>query len=177
MIMGVPASAVPPGTARLGGGEFLNAAAGQYIQQATGTTTIDGTFTNQGVVRNNDGAMTVGPGGTYRQLFQSIPFVDTRTVNNGTFTNAGTVQLDFGEFSNQGKMQTRVRSKSQPSLRSRAMGVMSKTQQRRRPSSTERFRTISLSSKVCSREPGQSWETSSIPAAWSELAMPPRQER
>jgi hypothetical protein len=95
-------------------GFFANDQIGQYIQQASSTTKIDGWFLNQGQVANA-GAITIGTTGTYSQIQSSAgiipgtPGVTPVTLNSGTFTNegrvdigasAGAVQLEGGEFLN-----------------------------------------------------------------------------
>jgi hypothetical protein len=74
---------------------------GQYMQQASGTTLIDGSFDTRGYV-TNEGAMTVGATGQYLQArgdSTGLPFASTS--NTGTFTNAGMVRIGEGtSFSN-----------------------------------------------------------------------------
>ena len=74
---------------------------GQYMQQASGTTLIDGSFDTRGYV-TNEGAMTVGATGQYLQArgdSTGLPFASTN--NTGTFTNAGMVRIGEGtSFSN-----------------------------------------------------------------------------
>lgn len=74
---------------------------GQYMQQASGTTRIDGSFDTRGYV-TNEGAMTVGATGQYLQArgdSTGLPFASTS--NTGTFTNAGMVRIGEGtSFSN-----------------------------------------------------------------------------
>ncbi|MBK7485144.1 MAG: PEP-CTERM sorting domain-containing protein [Nitrospira sp.] len=74
---------------------------GQYMQQASGTTLIDGSFDTRGYV-TNEGAMTVGATGQYLQSrgdSTGLPAVSTS--NTGTFTNAGMVRIGEGtSFSN-----------------------------------------------------------------------------
>jgi hypothetical protein len=56
----------------------------QYLQQASGTTQIDGTFQNGGARVENAGTMTVGTTGTYLQAFNKFVPVVSTTVNTGT---------------------------------------------------------------------------------------------
>lgn len=74
---------------------------GQYVQQASGTTRIYGSFENPGRV-TNEGAVTVGATGQYvqsRPIESALPVIST--VNTGTFTNAGQVRIGEGtSFSN-----------------------------------------------------------------------------
>jgi hypothetical protein len=80
-----------------------SAVGGQYIQQAGGTTQIDGTFFNQGGRVNNQGTITVGATGTYFQTRSAAPVgVTPATVNTGTFTNGGNTAVNAGTFTNQG---------------------------------------------------------------------------
>ncbi len=104
------------GTVRLGEGTtFSNfptlalgappAVGGQYIQQAGGTTQIDGTFSNGGGRVTNEGTITVGATGTYTQTRSAPPVPATpATVNSGTFTNAGNTRVDAGTFTNHGNL-------------------------------------------------------------------------
>jgi hypothetical protein len=82
-------------------GEFSNRFFGFYRQ--TGTTQIDGEFKNEGVVRN-DGQFTVGKTGVYEHQNASPPGWQFGgvTYNNGTFTNAGTTNVNTGVFENNG---------------------------------------------------------------------------
>ncbi len=83
-----PGSAVPVG--------------GQYIQQAGGTTQLDGTFFNGGGRVTNDGTITVGATGTYSQTRSAAPVPGTpMTVNAGSFSNAGSTSINAGSFVNQ----------------------------------------------------------------------------
>ncbi|MGC3973454.1 MAG: PEP-CTERM sorting domain-containing protein [Nitrospira sp.] len=74
---------------------------GQYVQQASGTTRIDGVFDNRGSVKN-EGAITVGATGQYLQSRgDTTALTGASTTNSGTFTNAGTVRIGEGtSFSN-----------------------------------------------------------------------------
>lgn len=99
------------GTVRIGEGTFFNnfsnrqgLPVAQYIQQANGTTQIDGTFQNGGARVENAGRMTVTPTGTYTQVFNKFVPVESTTVNTGTFTNAGTTVVNGGTFTNQGSL-------------------------------------------------------------------------
>ena len=60
-----------------------------YVQEASGTTWINGTFQNSGGRVNNQGAMTVGTTGAY------IGGPGT-TTNSGIFSNAGQVRIGEG---------------------------------------------------------------------------------
>jgi len=81
------------------------AVGGQYIQQAGGTTQIDGSFFNGGGRVTNEGTTTVGETGTYNQTRSSAPVPATpATVNTGTFTNAGNTLVNAGTFTNQGSV-------------------------------------------------------------------------
>ena len=81
---------------------------GQFVQEASGTTQINGTFSNTGGRVNNEGAITVGTTGVYHQDRSCEfpcggPVTPVTTINTGTFTNAGTVQLGlFTDFRNTG---------------------------------------------------------------------------
>ena len=78
---------------------------GQYIQQAGGTTQIDGSFSNQGGRVTNEGAITVGTTGTYSQTRSAAPVgVTPTTTNTGSFTNAGSTLINAGTFTNQGSV-------------------------------------------------------------------------
>jgi hypothetical protein len=72
---------------------FVNT--GQYIQQAGGTTQLDGTFANRNELANA-GSMTIGATGSYVQTGAL-----STTSNTGTFTNAGSTNIVEGEFVNQ----------------------------------------------------------------------------
>ncbi|MBA5874359.1 MAG: PEP-CTERM sorting domain-containing protein [Nitrospira sp. CR1.2] len=74
----------------------------QYIQQAGGTTHIDGTFQVGGAKVENAGSMTVGSTGAYHQTFNKFVPVVSTTVNSGTFANAGSTVIDAGTFTNHG---------------------------------------------------------------------------
>jgi len=81
------------------------AVGGQYIQQAGGTTQIDGSFSNQGGRVTNEGTITVGATGTYNQTRSAAPVPATpATVNSGSFINAGTTAINAGTFTNQGSV-------------------------------------------------------------------------
>jgi hypothetical protein len=81
------------------------AVGGQYVQQAGGTTLIDGTFQNSGGRITNGGSITVTSTGTYFQTRSSAPVPGSPvTVNTGTFTNAGNTIIIGGPFSNHGKV-------------------------------------------------------------------------
>jgi predicted outer membrane repeat protein len=83
-------------------GEFINRPFGIYAQ--TGTTQIDAVFLNDGRVFN-DGRITVGATGLYEHQSASPAPPSTQgslTVNNGTFTNAGTTNINTGVFQNKG---------------------------------------------------------------------------
>jgi hypothetical protein len=81
------------------------AVGGQYMQQAGGTTLIDGTFQNGGGHVTNDGSITVASTGTYFQTRSSAPVPGSPvTVNTGTFTNAGNTVINGGPFTNQGRV-------------------------------------------------------------------------
>ncbi len=104
---GNPGTFTNAGQVRLGQGTaFTNAVvamhpspSGQYLQQASGATQIDGIFSNSGRVENA-GTVTVGATGTYRQT-SNPQGVTSTTVNTGTFTNAGMVRIGEGTiFSN-----------------------------------------------------------------------------
>lgn len=77
---------------------------GQYIQQASGTTQIYGTFQVGGARVENAGLMTVGTTGTYLQAFNKFVPVVSTTVNSGIFTNAGSTRVDAGTFTNHGSV-------------------------------------------------------------------------
>jgi hypothetical protein len=78
---------------------------GQYIQQAGGTTLIEGTFQNNGGRVTNEGAITVGSTGTYSQTRSAAPVGATpTTANTGSFSNAGSTTINAGTFSNQGSV-------------------------------------------------------------------------
>ena len=83
-------------------GEFINRPFGIYAQ--TGTTQIDAVFLNDGRVFN-DGRIAVGATGLYEHQSASPAPPSTQgslTVNNGTFTNAGTTNINTGVFQNKG---------------------------------------------------------------------------
>ncbi len=81
------------------------AVGGQYIQQAGGTTQIDGSFSNGGGRVTNEGAITVGVAGTYSQTRSAAPVPATpATVNSSTFTNAGSTLINAGTFTNHGSV-------------------------------------------------------------------------
>ncbi|MCS6295809.1 MAG: PEP-CTERM sorting domain-containing protein [Nitrospira sp.] len=81
------------------------AVGGQYIQQAGGTTQIDGTFSNGGGRVTNEGTITVGATGTYTQTRSAPPVPATPAiVNSGTFANAGNTRVDAGTFTNHGNL-------------------------------------------------------------------------
>ncbi|MCW5787697.1 MAG: PEP-CTERM sorting domain-containing protein [Nitrospira sp.] len=85
-------------------GNFSNRTppAAQYVQQAGGTTHIDGTFQVGGAKVENAGSMTVGTTGTYLQAFNKFVPVVSTTVNTGTFANAGSTVINAGTFTNYG---------------------------------------------------------------------------
>jgi hypothetical protein len=89
------------GRVHIAAGEFSNRFFGIYRQ--TGTTQIDGVFKSEGVVRN-DGQFTVGKTGFYEHQNASPPgwHFGGVTYNNGTFTNAGTTNVNTGVFENNG---------------------------------------------------------------------------
>ena len=73
---------------------------GLYVQQASGTTWIDGTFANSSRVENS-GTVSIGTTGHYRQESSLRLLVPPTTVNIGTFTSAGQVRIGEGTgFSN-----------------------------------------------------------------------------
>ncbi len=76
----------------------------QYIQQASGTTHIDGTFQVGGAKVENAGSMTVSSTGTYHQAFNKFVPVVSTTVNSGTFANAGSTVINAGTFTNYGTL-------------------------------------------------------------------------
>lgn len=96
------------GTVRIGEGtsfgSFSNRTppVAQYVQQAGGTTHIDGTFQVGGAKVENAGSMTVGSTGTYHQAFNKFVPVVSTTVNSGTFANAGSTVINAGTFTNHG---------------------------------------------------------------------------
>ncbi len=96
------------GTVRIGEGtsfgNFSNRTppVAQYIQQASGTTHIHGTFQVGGAKVENGGSMTVGSTGTYHQAFNKFVPVVSTTVNSGTFANAGSTVINAGTFTNYG---------------------------------------------------------------------------
>jgi len=96
------------GTVRIGEGtsfgNFSNRTppVAQYIQQASGTTHIHGTFQVGGAKVENAGSMTVGSTGTYHQAFNKFVPVVSTTVNSGTFANAGSTVINAGTFTNYG---------------------------------------------------------------------------
>lgn len=85
-------------------GNFSNRTppAAQYVQQAGGTTHIDGTFQVGGAKVENAGSMTVGTTGAYLQAFNKFVPVVSTTVNTGTFANAGSTVINAGTFTNYG---------------------------------------------------------------------------
>lgn len=98
------------GQVRIGEGTFFNnfssqgSPVGQYLQQTSGTTQIDGTFQNAGARVENAGTMTVGATGAYVQAFNKFVPVVSTTVNTGTFINAGSTLINGGTFTNQGSL-------------------------------------------------------------------------
>jgi len=98
------------GTVRIGEGtsfgNFSNRTppVAQYIQQAGGTTYIDGTFQVGGAKVENAGSMTVSSTGTYLQAFNKFVPVVSTTVNSGTFANAGSTVINAGTFTNYGTL-------------------------------------------------------------------------
>ncbi len=104
------------GTVRIGEGTSFNnfptlapgsssPVGGQYIQQAGGTTQIDGSFLNGGGRLTNEYKITVGATGTFNQTRSSAPVPGTpTTVNIGAFTNAGNTLINAGTFTNQGSL-------------------------------------------------------------------------
>lgn len=79
------------------------AASATYDQSSTGTTQIDARLQNIGGTVRNAGAITVGATGEYLQqgILGSVYTVHTGlTTNTGTFTNAGTTNINTGVFEN-----------------------------------------------------------------------------
>ncbi|MBS0170985.1 MAG: PEP-CTERM sorting domain-containing protein [Nitrospira sp.] len=98
------------GTVRIGEGTSFGSFSNrippvaQYIQQAGGTTHIEGTFQIGGAHVENAGAITIGTTGTYLQAFNKFAPVLSTTLNTGTFTNAGSALVSAGTFTNQGSV-------------------------------------------------------------------------
>lgn len=98
------------GTVRIGEGtsfgNFSNRTppVAQYIQQASGTTHIHGTFQVGGARVENAGLVSVGTTGTYFQAFNKFVPVVSTTVNSGTFANAGSTVINAGTFTNHGTL-------------------------------------------------------------------------
>ncbi len=80
---------------------------GQYVQLASGTTQINGSFDNPGRVTNEGAIMVVGATGQYLQSRAATTGLPAASTGNiGTFTNAGQVRIgegtSFSNFSNRG---------------------------------------------------------------------------
>lgn len=98
------------GRVHIAAGDFVidpirvRAASATYAQSSTGTTQIDASVHIIGGRVENAGAITVGATGEYRQESPIPSFLPGKTLNSGTFINAGATNIATGVFQNQGNV-------------------------------------------------------------------------